>query len=52
MRLPKPARIVVELVIGVPIVFGIALYLILETADLLWFLSTPIRWLSAQVRHK
>jgi hypothetical protein len=52
MRLPKPVRIVIELVIGVPIAFGVALYLILETADLLWFLSTPIRWLFAEVRRK
>ena len=52
MHLPKPVRIVIELVIGVPIVFGIALYLIVETADLLWFLSTPIRWLSAEARRR
>jgi hypothetical protein len=52
MRLPKPARIVIELVIGVPIAFGVALYLILETAELLWFLGTPIRWLFAEVRRK
>jgi hypothetical protein len=52
MRLPKAVRIVIELVIGVPIVFGIALYFILETADLLWFLGTPIRWISAEVRRR
>ena len=52
MRLPKPVRIVIELVIGVPIVFGIALYFILETAELLWFLGTPIRWLASEVRRK
>jgi hypothetical protein len=33
--------------IGVPIAFGVALYILLETVDLLWFLSTPIRRLSA-----
>ncbi len=52
MHLPKPLRIVIELVIGVPIIFGIALYFILETADLMWFLGTPIRWLLAEARSK
>ena len=52
MRLPKAVRILIELVIGVPIAFGIALYFILETAELLWFLGTPIRWLTAEVRRK
>jgi len=33
MRLPKVVRILIELVIGVPIAFGIALYFILETAN-------------------
>ncbi len=52
MRLPKAVRTLIELVIGVPIAFGIALYFVLETAELLWFLGTPIRWLSAEVRRK
>lgn len=52
MHLPKPLRIVIELVIGVPIVFGITLYVILETVDLLWFLSSPIRWLLAEARSR
>jgi len=47
MHQPQPLRIVIELVIGVPIAFGIALYIVLETVDLLWFLTTPIRKLSA-----
>lgn len=38
MRQPQPLRVVIELVIGVPIAFGIALYIVLETADL------PCRW--------
>ena len=49
---PKPLRIVIELVVGVPIAFGIALYIVLETVDLLWFLSTPIRKLSASARRR
>ncbi len=52
MRLPKAVRTLIELVIGVPIAFGIALYFTLETAELLWFLGTPIRWLTAEVRGK
>ena len=52
MQQPKLLRIVIELVIGVPIAFGIASYIILETVDLLWFLSTPIRWLSAEARRR
>jgi hypothetical protein len=42
---------VIELVIGVPIAFGVALYIVLETMDLLWFLSTPIRKLSVAARR-
>jgi len=49
---PHPLRDVIELVIGVPIAFGIALYLVVETTDLLWFLSTPIRKLSATARWR
>lgn len=52
MHQPKPLRIVIELVIGVPIAFGVALYILLETVDLLWFLSTPIRKLSAAARRR
>ena len=52
MHQPKPLRIVIELVIGVPIAFGVALYITLETMDVLWFLSTPIRKLSAVARRR
>ncbi|HCG00128.1 MAG TPA: hypothetical protein DEV93_06240 [Chloroflexi bacterium] len=52
MHQPKPLRIVIELVIGVPIAFGMALYVILESVDLLWFLSTPIRKMSATPRRR
>ena len=52
MHQPKPLRIVIELVIGVPIAFGMALYVILESVDLLWFLSTPIRKMSAAPRRR
>jgi hypothetical protein len=52
MHQPRPLRIVIELVIGVPIAFGVALYIVLETVDLLWFLSTPIRKLSATARRR
>jgi hypothetical protein len=49
---PQPLRVVIEVVVGVPIAFGIALYVVLETLDLLWFLSTPIRKLSASTRRR
>jgi hypothetical protein len=52
MRQPQPLRVVIELVIGVPIAFGVALYIVLETVDLLWILSTPIRKLSAAARRR
>jgi hypothetical protein len=52
MHQPQPLRVVIELVVGVPIAFGIALYVVLETLDLLWFLSTPIRKLSAAPRRR
>ena len=52
MRQPHPLRVAIELVIGIPIAFGVALYIVLETADLVWFLSTPIRKLSAAVRRR
>lgn len=51
-RQPQPLRVVIELVVGVPIAFGIALYILLETVELLWFLSTPIRKLSASARRR
>lgn len=51
-RQPRPLRILIELVIGVPVAFGIALYIVLETADLIWFLSTPIRKMSAVARRR
>ena len=50
-HLPKLLRILIELVVGVPIAFGIALYVIFETVDLLWFLSAPIRKLSRRTRR-
>jgi hypothetical protein len=49
---PYTIRRVIELVIGIPIAFGTALYVVLETVDLLWFLSTPIRKLSAAARRR
>jgi len=52
MHQPQPLRIVIELVVGVPIAFGVALYIVLETVDLLWFLTTPIRTLSAATRRR
>ena len=52
MHQPQPLRVVIELAIGVPVAFGIALYVVLETVDLLWFLSTPIRKLSAAARRR
>lgn len=52
MHRPQALRVVIELVIGVPIAFGIVLYVVLETVDLLWFLSTPIRKLSAAARRR
>jgi hypothetical protein len=52
MHQSKPLRIVIELVIGVPVAFGVALYIILEAVDFLWFLATPIRKLSATARRR
>jgi hypothetical protein len=52
MHQPLAVRVVIELGIGVPIAFGIAMYVVLETADLLWFLSTPIRKLSVAARRR
>lgn len=51
-QLPKPVRVVIEVVIGIPIAFGFALYVILETADLLSFLSTPFRMIWGAVRRR
>ena len=52
MHQPQPLRVVIEVVVGVPIAFGIALYVVLETMDLLSFLDTPIRKLSASTRRR
>jgi hypothetical protein len=51
MHQTRPLRVVIEVLVGVPIAFGIALYVVLETLDLLWFLSTPIRKLSASTHR-
>ena len=47
-RVPRPARLAVEIFIGVPLAFGAALYVILETIELLSFLTSPIRKLFAR----
>lgn len=49
--LPRPARILVEIVIGVPMAFGAVLYFITQTLEFLWLVSWPFRKLAATVRH-
>jgi hypothetical protein len=50
MRQPKGLRIALELLVGVPIAFGVAIYAVAEVIELGWFLSAPIRKLSAAMR--
>jgi len=40
-----------ELVFGVPLAFGAALYFIAETADFLWLASWPFRKVAEAVRR-
>jgi hypothetical protein len=42
-RLPHPVRIVVEIVIGVPLALGAALYVISQLFEMLWVVSWPVR---------
>ncbi len=50
-HLPKPARIVIEIVIGVPLAFGVALYFVAEWVDFLWMVSWPLRKLVGLFRR-
>ena len=49
---PKPLRVAVEIVVGVPVGFGIALYVILEWADFFMFVTSPIRALIRAIRRR
>ena len=42
-RLPTPLRLAIEIAIGAPIAFGIALYAITQTLELLMFIASPAR---------
>jgi hypothetical protein len=50
MGQPKPLRVALELLLGVPIAFGVAIYAVAELIELGYFLSAPIRKLSAAMR--
>jgi len=43
--IPKPVRIAMEIVIGVPIVVGFVAYFVLEFFELGWFITRPIAWI-------
>jgi hypothetical protein len=44
--LPRQLRVGIELVLGVPLAIGAALYFITQTAEFLWTLSWPLRKLT------
>ena len=41
--LPRPARILIEIVAGVPLAFGAAIYVVSQLFEMLWLLSWPVR---------
>jgi hypothetical protein len=48
--LPRPLRILLEIVVGVPMAFGAALYLITQLLEFLWLVSWPFRKIAQAVR--
>lgn len=48
-RLPTPLRLAVEIAVGVPLAFGIALYAITQTLEFLMFITSPVRKLVGAV---
>jgi hypothetical protein len=51
-RLPRAARILIEVVIGMPLAFGAALYVLTGVLELLSLLSWPLRKLVALARQR
>lgn len=49
--LPTALRVVVEIVIGVPLLMGVLAYVVIETLDMGWLLSRPFRWLFHRTRR-
>lgn len=49
--LPMPLRVVIEIVIGVPIVMGALAYFVVETLDMGWFITRPFRWMFHLIRR-
>ncbi len=44
-HLPRAIRVLAYVIVGVPIGLGVALYVVLEMADLIGFVTSPIVWL-------
>ena len=49
--LPTPLRVVIEIVVGVPLIMGAIAYFVLETLDMGWLISRPFRWLYHTIRR-
>jgi len=48
--LPRPLRILVEIIVGVPLAFGAASYLLTQVLEMLWLVSWPFRKLVQVLR--
>ena len=49
--LPQPLRIVLEVLVGIPIIVGAMLYFVIEVLDLGWFASRPFVWVYRRFTH-
>jgi hypothetical protein len=43
MGLPKPIRVILEILIVAPIMLGVVLYFVTQMAEFLWWLAWPLR---------
>jgi hypothetical protein len=49
---PPLGRLALEILIGVPVAFGLALYAVSQLIELAWLLSWPVRKLAGAVRSQ
>jgi hypothetical protein len=48
---PRPLRLAIEVVIGLPIAFGAALYVITQLIELAWLVSWPFKKVMTAIRR-
>ena len=51
-HLPRPVRIAIEIVVGVPLAFGVAAYVISQLLEFVMMVTWPFRKLAEAVRSQ